>query len=535
MPKFEIISNIVDIPVEDQWVAATKFNSKDRLVDEQGHKISPDYQGRRYRIVEKRERTYSGLERFARGFLGVIIIICTLCLALFSKQIRNLFIKSKETLRFGLLESKPSNVKVEKQEPESGVVDNDPLPKARSISTLEIQPGKVTMGQGEYVVFHKLPGDQTQQLSYETFKKVHNVLLEHAPLKLIDSSVQSIENRYEELRNRLKEIDPTLEAVFVPKTFYELTYFRKCIEEDLRYKQTCPLIKAAKGKQGGQDIPRKGCWHRLSPVEDPNDFAIIDKSEILIDLAYRLNVVIIEELNPSKDGLTYKEWSFFVEMMIHFFQNHHKVFKKLGFSINCEEPGAVVNFGSKVLRGEIKPMGICNETDAQIIKNAIALECSQIAQHSLLLYRGSQCHEDSVLDRLDKNGCFSLSYGTGLFAGSVYDGGATAYVMMRENGANATLFNSGKLTARAVAIPFNRVKASPFFVPTGHTLSQLHGDGESFHARTKFWAGAKGKSGIALSAKCFGMEGLRSDLSKEELSSQFERYQNSSFLLNESL
>ncbi len=89
---------------------ATKFNSKNRLVDEKGHRIGFDYKGRQYRIIEKRERAFSGLERFGRGLLGTVAVICTLCLGLFSKSIRNLFTKSKENIRFAVLEpSIPSN------------------------------------------------------------------------------------------------------------------------------------------------------------------------------------------------------------------------------------------------------------------------------------------------------------------------------------------------------------------------------------------------------------------------------------------
>ena len=53
--------------LNNKWVPATKFNSKNRLVDERGHKIGSDYKGRQYRIVEKKERTFSGLERFVHG------------------------------------------------------------------------------------------------------------------------------------------------------------------------------------------------------------------------------------------------------------------------------------------------------------------------------------------------------------------------------------------------------------------------------------------------------------------------------------
>lgn len=89
MPIFKTINNTSEIRLNNKWVPAAKFNSKDRLVDKNGHKISSHYKGCPYQIIEKRERTFSSLERFGRGFLGTLAVVCTLFLALFSKSVRN--------------------------------------------------------------------------------------------------------------------------------------------------------------------------------------------------------------------------------------------------------------------------------------------------------------------------------------------------------------------------------------------------------------------------------------------------------------
>ena len=39
------------------------------------------------------------------------------------------------------------------------------------VSDFEISPNKITMGQGEYIVFHKLPDGEKKELSSETFEK----------------------------------------------------------------------------------------------------------------------------------------------------------------------------------------------------------------------------------------------------------------------------------------------------------------------------------------------------------------------------
>ena len=105
MPAFKIINNPRDITLSHQWVPSTKFNSKDRIVDAEGKAVGSDYKGNQYRIIEKRERTFSIPDRIGRGFLGTLAVVCTLCLALFSKSVRNLFIKPKENIRFAILES----------------------------------------------------------------------------------------------------------------------------------------------------------------------------------------------------------------------------------------------------------------------------------------------------------------------------------------------------------------------------------------------------------------------------------------------
>lgn len=128
MPSFKIINKISEINLDDKWVQATKFNSKDRIVDEKGN--SSDYKGRQYRIIEKRERTFSNLERFGRGFLGSLALVCTSGLALCSKSVRNLFTKSKENIRFAIIEpSVPSNNQPSNSSLNQNISDKSPKEK----------------------------------------------------------------------------------------------------------------------------------------------------------------------------------------------------------------------------------------------------------------------------------------------------------------------------------------------------------------------------------------------------------------------
>lgn len=112
MPSFTVINSPSEIILSNQWVPSTKFNSKDRLTDAEGKAIGSDYKGRQYRIIEKRERIFSIPERMGRGFLGTLVVVCTVFLGLFSKSVRNFFIKPKENVHFGIPVSlqKPKHV-----------------------------------------------------------------------------------------------------------------------------------------------------------------------------------------------------------------------------------------------------------------------------------------------------------------------------------------------------------------------------------------------------------------------------------------
>jgi|GEM_PF-6917535 len=147
MPNFEVINNSSEIPLNNQWIHSTKFNSKDRLVDAKGKAVSSDYKGRQYRIIEKRERIFSAPERIERIFLGTLAVVCTLFLGLFSKSIRNFFIKPKENVRFGVLvppsSNLPSQFKVKTDQVHPTVSSSKPKKsdEERTISEKELQQG----------------------------------------------------------------------------------------------------------------------------------------------------------------------------------------------------------------------------------------------------------------------------------------------------------------------------------------------------------------------------------------------------------
>lgn len=434
-----------------------------------------------------------------------------------------------------------SRSRQKKPEPEASQGTKTDEEVTKRVSTLEINQGKITIGQGEYIVFHKLPTGERKMLSYEIFEKIYKVLLQYSPAVLLNGrfdkeidtcplpyllpqppdavnsrfgeAIEECANRYELIKNKLKEIDSTLEAVFVPRTLYELIFIRKCIKEDLTHKEICPLLtpffhQDLKKKESIQK--ERKCWH-LCHFIGSGDY----EHPGVKNVAYRLNKVIAKAFNPSNEGFTLQEFSALAEKEIEFLKTFHKNVQedeKMEFSRKSHGPTA--NFSSESTSKSIKPMGIRDETDAQIIRDAIALECSKIAQHSIFLYRGADFQEDSISCKGNESKPYNLSYGTGLFAGCLFDGGATAFHYMRN-----------EKNAYAIPVSFDRLNDSPFFIPTTHTIAQLFGNGELFHARTRVWKDYN--SPLSTHRK--------SSLNEGELTRQFQTYKNAAIQLKENV
>lgn len=105
MDDFKIVSNKSAIKLNNEWREAVNSSGKDSLVDEKGERITSAHNGRKYRIISNKERTFSMGERIGRGFLGFFAVVCTFGVALVFENVRNLFLKTKENIYFGVLEN----------------------------------------------------------------------------------------------------------------------------------------------------------------------------------------------------------------------------------------------------------------------------------------------------------------------------------------------------------------------------------------------------------------------------------------------
>jgi len=420
----------------------------------------------------------------------------------------------------------------------------------RQASDLEISPGKITAGQGEYIVFHQLPNGKKQEVSSQTFEAVYQLIIQHSPAELAKDgnpeAAANCANRYTLLKTKIKEIDNSLEIVFIPKTLYELFFIEECIKEDLAHGNVCKnldksvqyaahyptdnkLDSAEKRKAENnkklfeENRVKRNCWH-LCIFEDAGD----NHHAGVKNVAYRLNNLLFNTLKPTNEGFTYEQIKTFAERKIDFLKQHREnnlnestrcnIFKGRVIVSNKDYPSPTTNFGTDSSR-VAKPMSICNNRVAQIIRDAVALDCSKIALHSLFLYRGANFANDSVVSSGEENMPHSLSLGSGLFAGCLYDPDATAFYYMRND----------KNDAFAIPVPYDQLQTSPFYAPIAHTIAQLYGRGELFHGRTKAWKNCdlskiervdNGNSNNHYHSR----DHLKSDYTKNELKSEFMRY-----------
>lgn len=287
---------------------------------------------------------------------------------------------------------------------------------------------------------------------------------------------------------------PSGKKIKISRTFYELVLIRKSIEEDINSKKLCWGLRLETHnckfikdhicdkecelydeeclllirKMYLEDLKSKQCWHQcyFPRLTDNNDQNIKYMKKILNDS-------IIKEYNLIKEEMSLEIIIEMTNKELNFFENYYYNCLKNGGLQSCSDPGTTTNFGYESERGYIKSMCIYTQIHKNIIINAVKLEMS-LKDNYRILYRGSDYKIDNVYDLKNTNKIYSLSYGTSLFAGCMFDGGATAYHYMRK-----------RKNAYALIIPEN---CEIFHLPEAG-LSQIYGKGEIFHVRTKAWEG----------------------------------------------
>lgn len=132
------------------WIDLPNFKEKGEIVDRNCKAVGSDFAGRKFQLIAKKERAFSCLEKTGRGLVGLAAVICTLFLAFLFRSVRDLFVKSKETLQVGLLLKPQTKIaKTERMEPIAKAILQDsksasapPLP---ALLTLKLDPNHPLM------------------------------------------------------------------------------------------------------------------------------------------------------------------------------------------------------------------------------------------------------------------------------------------------------------------------------------------------------------------------------------------------------
>lgn len=392
----------------------------------------------------------------------------------------------------------------------------------------------ISEGYGDYLVFHydgtnKSPASKSEyEQFYQFYEKARR---EH----LFEQKQIDTDSFYEFLRKNVKEIHPDLEICFIPRSLFELAFIKQAINEEIKAKKKCSLRNSdnrdiyiqALGTINAENSRLSKCWHLCHhnpggfTTKNPQDQS--NQQNNAIELSFRLNNKLLKNLPKEEILLTQKKIQHIADKYLGFLKNLHEstnssLAKEAGKLASCSPPGPLTNFHCESTRGGIKPLGIRNDNDAAIIKKAIDLECEK-GKDSIFLYRGIEDYYCSDSIETSTGTPLSLSYGTSLFAGVLYDGGATAYHYIRNSNWGGYI----------LVIPKDEIRNSPFHIPSSSTIESLSGEGELFHARSKWWATRSRVEG-------FG-EGYREDetslpivnqlistKSKEELKEQFNHY-----------
>lgn len=408
------------------------------------------------------------------------------------------------------------------------------LPPSLDVPAVEIDT-RVKNGHGEFVIFSK-SGKIVDAEEYAKAYKIVNqfslptVLTTHASY---DTATEIFNTRADSIEKALHALDSDLSVIFIPRTLYELVFIHACIEEDITAGGICSFLdpKDQKIIQGPEatwlkiteeerqkfvakfqlEQRERKCWH-LCYFDDAGD----PMHPKVIEVAYRLNQLIVNKIaNPQE--FTFSNVTAFLNTEIGFLEDYYRkctIIQGTDKEIaSCTTPGPTTHFGYESTRCSIKPMGIRNKNDADMLRKAVAMECSDLALKNIFLFRGGNFKQDKPYLRGDKQKPYSLSFGTSLFAGVVYDGGATAFPYMRNDDNDAF----------ALVVPIKELKNSPFYVPLSSTICQLFGDGEIFHCRSNIWEGVNQKpSGLQQGEERW--EHLKTNIPREQFVNEFKRF-----------
>lgn len=316
------------------------------------------------------------------------------------------------------------------------------------VSDIPSQKSIVENGYGDFILLNTT----SEEISRDVFQRAFFWMNHYLP----QVHQKPVRNRLRKVDLHVQTLHPHLKVVFIPRVLYELYYLLgTALEElDLTSKKSLGCNK--------ETI----CWHGsfFSEWTDKNNL-----NPKIIEIAYRLNHLIIKELNVTPQGLTEQQCKQAGRSLLQRFENmdrefHEKCLQTCPSEIDIFR-GAIKRFNKMMI-------------DPINLDQAIALECSKKARNSLILYRGSRFKKEPLYEKLFDNTIpYSSCYGTSLFAGFLNDPNACANVRM--------CYDSSTVRAYGMCVSLTHSWQDTFFVPPANTICGLNGIGERFHARSK--------------------------------------------------
>ncbi|MCB1112314.1 MAG: hypothetical protein H7A37_09895 [Chlamydiales bacterium] len=265
------------------------------------------------------------------------------------------------------------------------------------------------------------------------------------------------------------KLDPSIKYTFIPKTLYELACIVISIKEELFNKSFC-YENDRKVNPNGLSTPK--CLH-LSVIKNPESL----DTDLLHSIAYKINNLILTELASNNFPLTLKDIKKVAQGHIDFLKELEDKKSTNNQTVNEMEKNTHDNWGADVRFGPTTYFTNDSAIKQDVVMRSIAMECGNDAADSLFLYRGSSRRDRTLTDN---NVSYSLSFGTGLFAGAFHDPTAMANWYI----------NQTSCYGYAIRIPRESFDTSSiFYVPKNgfNTIVGLYGSGEFFHGRLKIY------------------------------------------------
>jgi hypothetical protein len=335
-------------------------------------------------------------------------------------------------------------------------------------------------GAGEFVVSK---GDR-ENLTPEEYEKAFKILEKYSPAHFHQDLNFKIREELI-LEDLKKEIGPSCQITFIPRTLYDIIAIQQVLKEELvdhrnssnREKEgtECQRFLRFQGAQFFSNdaaiiLGAKSFDPRKDQEDDP-DFATIREQH--------------KECPCKNNGVRSPQYLSFLKKSTE--QTAHKINEIFLSKLSSEQVTfETLKQMTKEAIKEIKDSKISNTNSIlsnlqkvvskildRVVENALELECSEMALKNTFLFRGANIAHDSPFN-LKAQKEQSLSYGTSLFAGIFKDEGATSMRYMHDD-----------KDAFALHISFPQIASAPFHVKLEHPLEQLWGKGEWFHSRSK--------------------------------------------------